>query len=92
VTEPESTGPLRYKGYCGRYEVDPDEGVLHGRVNGIRDVVTFVADNTEDLEREFRISVECYLDFCAERGVEPNLPAPSRSVPPPDPLRPPETA
>jgi predicted HicB family RNase H-like nuclease len=74
VTVPESAGPLRYKGYSGRYEVDPDDGVLHGRVDGIRDIVTFVADNAEDLEREFRLSVDCYLDFCAERGVEPDLP------------------
>lgn len=65
---------MRYKGYTGRYEVDPDEGVLHGRVDGIKDIVTFVADNLEDLEREFRISVDDYLAWCAEDGVEPNGP------------------
>ena len=68
------TSLLRYKGYAGRYGVDPNDGVLHGRVDGIRDIVTFVAENAEALEHEFRISVDCYLDFCAERGVEPNRP------------------
>ena len=48
--------------------------MLHGRVDGIRDIVTFVADSDDELEREFRVSVDCYLDLCAERGVEPNRP------------------
>jgi len=73
VTAPRH-GLLRHKGYTGRYDVDADEGVLHGRVDGIRDIVTFVAENADALQREFRISVDCYLDFCAERGVEPNRP------------------
>ncbi|MFL5386558.1 MAG: type II toxin-antitoxin system HicB family antitoxin [Longimicrobiaceae bacterium] len=65
---------MRYKGYTGVYEVDPDEGVLHGHIEGIEDIITFVADNPEDLEREFRISVDDYLEWCAEDGVEPNRP------------------
>lgn len=71
---PFSAPRFEHKGYSGRYEVDPDDGVLHGRVDGIRDIVTFVADNAVDLEREFRVSVDCYLDVCAERGVEPERP------------------
>jgi predicted HicB family RNase H-like nuclease len=76
VTVPITPIALRYKGYRGRYEVDPDEEVLHGRVDGIRDIVTFVADNLEDLEREFRTSVDIYLEWCAESGIEPNPPGP----------------
>ena len=73
---------MRYKGYTGVYEVDPDEGVLHGHIDGIEDIITFVADNLEDLEREFRISVDDYLEWCAEDGVEPNCPdtQPRRAV------------
>jgi len=74
VTPPSPVRPLEYKGYQGRYDLDPDEGVLHGRVDGIRDIVTFVAGTEDELEREFRVSVDCYLDLCAERGVEPNRP------------------
>ncbi|HSU16659.1 type II toxin-antitoxin system HicB family antitoxin [Longimicrobium sp.] len=65
---------MKYKGYTGSYEFDPDEGVLHGHVDDIEDIVTFVADNVTDLEREFRISVDDYLEFCAEDGVEPQKP------------------
>ena len=65
---------MMYKGYTARYEIDEEEGVLHGRVDGIRSVVSFVAETPEDLEREFRISVDVYLEFCAERGYEPDRP------------------
>jgi len=66
---------MKYKGYTGRYEVDPDDGVLHGHLDGIEDIITFEADNLEDLEREFRISVDDYREWCAEDGVEPNRPS-----------------
>lgn len=70
----EQNRAMMYKGYTARYEFDEDEGVLHGRVDGIRDIVSFVAETVEDLEREFQISVDVYLEFCAERGCEPNRP------------------
>jgi predicted HicB family RNase H-like nuclease len=65
---------MNYKGYTAHVEVDEVDGALYGRVEGIRDLVTFVANNLGDLEREFRISVDEYLAFCAEDGVEPERP------------------
>lgn len=65
---------ISYKGYSGSFEVDPSDGVLHGQVDGIDDIVTFEADTIGELEREFRISVDDYLEFCAADGVEPNRP------------------
>lgn len=69
---------MRYKGYTAHVERDPEDGVLHGWVDDIEDVVTFEADNPEDLEREFRTSVDVYLDWCARDGVEPNRPSAER--------------
>jgi predicted HicB family RNase H-like nuclease len=66
---------MHCKGYTAHAEIDPEDGVLHGWVDNIEDVVTFEADNLEDLEREFRISVDDYLEWCAEDGVEPNRPS-----------------
>jgi predicted HicB family RNase H-like nuclease len=65
---------MMYKRYTARYEFDEDEGVLHGHVDGIRDIVSFVAETVDDLEREFRISVDVYLEVCAEDGCEPDRP------------------
>ena len=34
---------LKYKGYVGVIDVDPEAGVIHGTVIGTRDVITFEA-------------------------------------------------
>lgn len=65
---------LEYKGYSGgRIEVD-DEGYFHGRVLGLRDVITFVGKTAEDLEKAFRDSLDEYLEFCEEQGETPDKP------------------
>ena len=48
--------------------------VFHGRVLGLRDIVTFEADSAENLVKAFHDSVDDYLAFCEERGVEPQKP------------------
>lgn len=65
---------MRYKGYIGKVEYDPDARILHGEVVGIRDVVTFQADSTKVIEKAFRDSVDDYLAFCKERGEDPDKP------------------
>lgn len=63
---------MKYKGYTGIYGFE--DGVYHGRVVGIRDVITFEAEKEDKVEEEFRESVDCYLEFCAEKGKAPNTP------------------
>jgi predicted HicB family RNase H-like nuclease len=65
---------LRYKGYAGHVEFDDEAGVFHGEVVDLRDVVTFQGQSVEELERAFRDLVDDYLDFCKERGEEPDKP------------------
>lgn len=63
-----------YKGYTAKIEYDPQDMVLVGRVESIRDVVTFYATDVDALEREFHTSVDEYIAFCKERGDEPEKP------------------
>lgn len=65
---------LNYKGYLGTIEPDIEEGTLFGKVAFIRDLITYEAENLTQLEQEFKISIDDYLAFCAERGKEPNKP------------------
>ena len=65
---------MNYKGYTAIVEVDEDDGVLHGRLAGIREVITFESETIEGLVREFQTSVDLYLDWCAERGKTPSAP------------------
>jgi predicted HicB family RNase H-like nuclease len=41
---------------------------------GIKDVVTYEGDNLLDLLSQFQLSVDSYLEFCAEIGKEPDKP------------------
>lgn len=63
---------LEYKGYYTRVEFSADDNVLYGKIEGIRDLVTFECEDVKDLEKEFHEAVDDYLAFCADIGQEPD--------------------
>lgn len=65
---------LKYKGYAGKVEFNEDDETFHGYVLGIQDVVHFQGTSVQELKQAFRDSVDDYLEFCAERGEEPEKP------------------
>ena len=65
---------LEHKGYRGHVEFDDEARLFHGEVLDTRDVITFQGTTVEELEAAFRDSVEDYLDFCRQRGEEPDKP------------------
>lgn len=65
---------IEYKGYTGVFEFDPSIDGFHGRVVGLRDVVTFEGRSLDELRREMEESVEDYLELCAEAGKDPERP------------------
>lgn len=69
-----SANTLEYKGYIGVIEYDDDAGIFHGEVVNLRDVITFQGECVAELREALRDSVEDYLEFCAERGEEPERP------------------
>jgi len=69
---------MEYKGYLSRVEFDDEADIFHGEVINIRDVITFQGATIDELRQAFEDSVEDYLDFCAERGEEPDKPFSSR--------------
>ena len=48
--------------------------MFHGEVLDMRDVITFQGKSVEELEQAFRDSIDDYLEFCEERGEEPERP------------------
>ena len=65
---------IEYKGYIGQVEFDDEASIFHGRVINTRDVITFHGTSVAELRKALRKSVDVYLDFCAERGEEPDKP------------------
>ena len=65
---------MRYKGYEAIVEFDAEAEVFHGEVINLRDVITFQGQSVEELKQAFYDSVDDYLEFCLERGEEPEKP------------------
>ncbi len=67
---------LEYKGYVGEVVYDDEAGVLHARVinSGSYPVANAEATDVEGIRREFRLSIDVYLEGCAELGIEPVQP------------------
>lgn len=65
---------MEYKGYFARVEFDDEANIFHGEVINLRDVITFEGESVDELRNAFIDSVEDYLEFCAERGENPEKP------------------
>ena len=67
---------MEYKGYTAAVEFDDSSNVRHGRVvnSGPYPIATFEATDTKQLRQEFHRSVDEYLAWCKEDGVEPKRP------------------
>lgn len=65
---------MNYKGYIGDVEYDDEAKIFSGTVINTRTVITFQGTSVEELEKEFRNSVDDYLEWCKEDGVEPEKP------------------
>lgn len=73
-----AVGP--YKGYFGLAEFDPDDSVFNGRVSGLSDIITFVADDFNQIGEEMAKSIDVYLKFCAKTGHKPDKPKSGKFV------------
>lgn len=65
---------MKYKGYLGSIEYDDRDKILHGRVLGIQDIVSFEGESVAELEADFQAAVDDYLAACQELGKEPEKP------------------
>lgn len=68
------TNTMTYKGYSARIEYDSDDGIMMGRIAGIRDGVGFHADSVKALKQAFHEAVDDYVETCAKIGKNPQKP------------------
>jgi predicted HicB family RNase H-like nuclease len=65
---------LQHRGYDGSVKYSAEDKMLHGRVLGIRDMISYGGTTVIELEKNFRDAVDEYLAFCAETGKSPDRP------------------
>lgn len=63
---------FEYKGYHTKIEFDSKDLTLRGKIEGINDLVNFESDSLPNIEKEFHMAVDEYLEFCKEVGKEPD--------------------
>ena len=65
---------LEYKGYTGSIEYSQEDGLLYGKVLGIRGLISYEGETGKLLEEDFKDAVESYLADCKESGQVPEKP------------------
>ena len=65
---------MNYKGYIAAVEYDDENRIFSGHVVNTRTVITFHGTTVDELEKEFQISVDDYLEWCKEDGIDPEKP------------------
>lgn len=65
---------LKYKGYSGEVKYDGEAEILHGEVTNVKAVLTFQGRTVKEIKTAFQETIDDYLDWCRERGKEPEKP------------------
>jgi predicted HicB family RNase H-like nuclease len=65
---------LQHRGYDGSVLYSAEDKLLHGRLLGIRDFVTYEGASVRELEKNFRAAVDEYIADCERNGKQPNTP------------------
>ena len=65
---------MNYRDYTARIEFDEASETFHGRIEGIRDIITFEGSSVGELKKAFHDSVDDYLEWAAADGFVPERP------------------
>jgi predicted HicB family RNase H-like nuclease len=63
---------MEYKGYTATVRFSDEDGVFHGKIHGINDLVTFEGSSVDELRKAFAEAVDDYLETCQRMGKNPD--------------------
>ena len=58
-------------GYYARIEYNSDTDLFRGEILGLSGGANFYGANPDELRREFKKSLDVFLEVCKEQGIEP---------------------
>ena len=64
---------MEYKGYVGSVEFSESDGLLFGKVQGIRSLISYEGTTVTELISDFHGAVDDYLALCEEEGTKPEI-------------------
>ncbi|MCL2721897.1 MAG: type II toxin-antitoxin system HicB family antitoxin [Treponema sp.] len=65
---------LHYKNYTGNVSFSEEDACFHGKVIGIKALITFEGNSVSSITDDFHKAVDEYLMFCVSKSKEPEKP------------------
>jgi len=65
---------LHYRDYVGSLEFSEEDAVFHGKVVGIKAMISFEGDSVQAITEDFHNAIDEYLEFCSENNIKPEKP------------------
>lgn len=65
---------MEYKDYIGSVHYSNEDEIFYGKVEFIRDLVSYEGKDVKSLKRTFQESLDDYLTLCEKQGKEPERP------------------
>jgi predicted HicB family RNase H-like nuclease len=65
---------LHYKNYVGSIEFSEKDAVFHGKVIGIKSLISFEGESVSTITIDFHKAIDEYLQFCTDKGKDPEKP------------------
>lgn len=65
---------LQYKDYVGSVIFSEKDATFHGKIIGLKALITFEGDTVAKLTTDFHNAVDEYLTYCEEHEKEPEKP------------------
>lgn len=65
---------LNYKGYLGEAFYDDEIKMFSGTIVNANAIGTFYGKTVEEIENEFKKTIDYYLDLCQRKNIEPEKP------------------
>ena len=72
---------MEYKGYTALIQHSEEDGCFIGKVIGISDQIIFDGTSLEEIRKTFEADVDSYVQYCRQKGREPNKPVSEIMVP-----------
>ncbi len=59
---------MEYKGYYGSYELSEDDSVFFGKIEFIKDLISYEGETAEEVLNSFHEAIDDYLITCEKEG------------------------
>ncbi len=65
---------MEYKDYAGSVHYSDEDEVFYGKVEFVRDLISYEGKDVKSLKKAFQESIDDYLALCEKKNMEPEKP------------------